>query len=337
MRAYSAREDWIHAVVGVHTGTSYLRCPLYRVQAECKASRHQAESLSHLVPVLDTGTSTTSTPDSPLGGPTPMPRTAPSSSYFDNPITRSLGDVGAIADSIIFALSPSPTTSSPSTRSRSVSTFLAWRPLAMSSSNSSLDSRGHAPTSATSTSTSGMDMDADPAHLMPTVARARGGGEWEATLSRRLAQRRGSQAQVGLSSTGASGAEGAGSGGGGGGTRDRDGTTRHRPGSRRSSNDAKRRRSLGKGKHHSVEPLFPPRPASPARDAKAKLHPKQELSKGRLSRRPGCMPDTGLGLGVGKLVSSTFKYMGTWTKGWRGAVLAAVVVGVVGLRLYFWQ
>ncbi|TXT10803.1 hypothetical protein VHUM_02308 [Vanrija humicola] len=56
-------------------------------------------------------------------------------------------------------------------RSASAATFLSWRPTA----------------DTTSPASSNYDVGGVP---MPTVARAVGGGEWEATLSRRLAQRR---------------------------------------------------------------------------------------------------------------------------------------------------
>ena len=218
-----------------------------------------------------------------------MPRTD-TSGYFDNPTPRIVGDINLIADSIIQALEasshPSISSYGETLQARSISTFLAWRPPALSSSNSSLDSQP------TSTPSGASGMDADPTHLMPTVARAQGGGEWEATLSRRLAQRRDSQVpQV-------------------------------RPGSRRSSNDNERKRRRSQGKKEGVEPLFPPRAASPAAT--------RRVNKGKGS----CGPPE-VGLGIGSLVISTFKGMGKWTRGWRGAVLAAVVVGVVGLRLYF--
>lgn len=89
-------------------------------------------------------------------------------------------------------------------RSASASTFLSWRPTA----NSTIDSLPTVPPTQTSSLTadttspasSNYDVGGVP---MPTVARAVGGGEWEATLSRRLAQRREVDASVHRSARGA--------------------------------------------------------------------------------------------------------------------------------------
>jgi hypothetical protein len=280
---------------------------------------------------------------------------ADSSSYFDNPAPRILGDVSRVADAIIYAMTASTWNESHAhnedIRSRSIATFLNWRPPALSGSDSSIDSHS---ASTPHSGASGLVMDSDPAHLMPTVARAQGGGEWEATLSRRLAQRRGShQGGVGASAEPDVSVAGAGLGNATGQGAGMDVSGNKRPVSRQSSNDTRRRRS--RGKKENVEPLFPPRPTSPpAKSGQRSLGNNGHAGAGRVGkgRSEGkgwnsCLPDAGLGLGSGsaselglgvsKLVSRTFQGMGKWTKGWRGVVVAAVVVGFVGLRLYFWQ
>ncbi|KAL1408725.1 hypothetical protein Q8F55_005538 [Vanrija albida] len=88
-------------------------------------------------------------------------------------------------------------------RTASAATFLAWRP-----GGSTIDSLPTVPPTqassltadTTSPASSNYDVGGVP---MPTVARAVGGGEWEATLSRRLAQRREVDASVHRSSRGA--------------------------------------------------------------------------------------------------------------------------------------
>lgn len=78
--------------------------------------------------------------------------------------------------------------------SASTSTFFAWRPSTRPDVSSPLTD----PSSPVSSNFEGTA-------LMPTVARAQGGGEWEATLSRRLARRRELDAAASVSSRGTRG------------------------------------------------------------------------------------------------------------------------------------
>lgn len=312
-------------------------------QLTSAVSREQADRLHHLVPVLQTPSSfasATSSPSPPttdeqthhqgLDDPTPMARfestsyvtSAPSDAVSPLPTVYSpslepllpaapVFDSHGIAQCIIRALDNNET------RTASVSRFLAWRPPSLDSSDSSLDSVGP-PASASALGASGLDAPV----LMPTVARAQGGAEWEAALSRRIAKRR----ELGVRSDGTA-SEMTGT------VASRTGTaSRRASGGASGAEPARRRRS--KGKKEAPPPLFPIRPPSP--------------SSGR--RGTGCGDTSGLGLGTGSgSVARISKMVRAFTDGvyasvmsagksgtgrWKGWVVAALVVGVVGLGVY---
>lgn len=192
--------------------------------------------------------------------------------------------------------------SSPSTLVyQSTAYFLAWRyslngPSSTATSPISVSASASAYASASSSYCFG-------GNPMPTVARAQGGGEWEANLSRRVAQRRESEGRsVGLSGLGSGRGKGS--------------TFKARP--------RRRRRSLEKAEQEKAcQSLFPKIPSSTS-----------SYSQGK---------PRGNSLGIGWLVEKTFgigvesvKGMQTWwaKKGvWKWGVVAAVVV-IGGLS--FW-
>ena len=164
---YASRNDWIHLV--------------YVLDEQ----QEVPDSLYDLVPVLDLKAqsqgsdpsdktpdeSRAATPSPRQGDPTPMPTLERKGSYFSRPLAhatssdslesglaaafiRAIGDMSSIADD-------------------SIAKFVSWR---TASAVTPLES------SVTSASSSN---GAQPP--MPTVARASGGGEWEASLSRRVA------------------------------------------------------------------------------------------------------------------------------------------------------
>ncbi|OCF37817.1 hypothetical protein I316_00041 [Kwoniella heveanensis BCC8398] len=168
---------------------------------------------------------------------------------------------------------------------------------------------------------------------MPTVARAQGGGEWEATLSRRVAQRRESVLirererarasqtfQSRASNRGAASGSGSGLGplsaagsGVGSVVRGR-GTGRKRSIERLDRKDSKDKSCL--------PPLFPTTPI-PGSDAAGPVSSS--------SRKPSISE---AGLGVQALLEKTFSGVRQWTKGWRGFVVVAAVLVAVGWGCY---
>lgn len=191
--------------------------------------------------------------------------------------------------------------SSPSTLFyQSTTSFIAWRyspsgPPSPSATPISVSASASAYASASSSYGFG-------GNPMPTVARAQGGGEWEANLSRRVAQRRESEGRsVSLSRLGSGRGKGS--------------TFKARP--------RRRRRSFEKAEQEKAcQSLFPNIPSSPSSHSQGKTRSS--------------------GFGIGWLVGKTFgigvesaKGMKTWwaTKGvWKwGVVAAIVVIGGMGL------
>ena len=171
---------------GVRAGVRYVEIHLCQGKSDSKAEKSgaddRARALKDLVPIKS---STLADLVSPIrmNDPTPMPADHPASSYFENPahstkqnqsvdaLLAMLDDLGSIEEG-------------------SSTAFLSYRPNIIKSRGSSpmsleasMTSADSGPYSGAYSSSSGMD--ARP--IMPTVARASGGGEWEAGLSRRVA------------------------------------------------------------------------------------------------------------------------------------------------------
>lgn len=110
------------------------------------------------------------TPSPPhLDDPTPMPHDQSSEYFAPHDSAPSPPDLTADHLPVLLAL----LSSGPQIHSASTSKFISWR--------------SHQLQSSYSTSPTSSSYEAGP---MPTVARAQGGAEWEATLSRRIARRR---------------------------------------------------------------------------------------------------------------------------------------------------
>ncbi|ORY35417.1 hypothetical protein BCR39DRAFT_596150 [Naematelia encephala] len=155
IQAWARREEWVHLIYAIDAESSLVK------------------SLAPIVPVLcprpmDIDAPLFTLPSqvySPhMADPTPMPHQA-SHEYFS---TRSEIETSQHVETLLNILE-----STNSIEIASIAKFLNWRP-------PSLDS---------SVSTSAASSSFEPP-LMPTVARVHGGGEWEATLSRRIAKRR---------------------------------------------------------------------------------------------------------------------------------------------------
>jgi hypothetical protein len=127
---------------------------------------------------------------------------------------------------------------------------------------------------------------------MPTVARAKGGGEWEANLSRRLAKRR--QSTSGLSPESGDGSQAQAQG---------------RDGKRRPRRSPVSKQKLPKHKDKEREACGPLFPSSVPRGSQS-----------------GATGKTSVGLGINELVEKTF---GGLRRRWRWGIVAAAAVALV--------
>jgi hypothetical protein len=127
---------------------------------------------------------------------------------------------------------------------------------------------------------------------MPTVARAQGGGEWEANLSRRLAKRR--QSASGLSPESGDGAQAQAQG---------------RDGKRRPRRSTVSKQKVPKHKDKEREACGPLFPSSAPRGSQF-----------------GATGKTSVGLGINELVEKTF---GGLRRRWRWGIVAAAAVALV--------
>ncbi|WWC63170.1 uncharacterized protein I303_105770 [Kwoniella dejecticola CBS 10117] len=152
---------------------------------------------------------------------------------------------------------------------------------------------------------------------MPTVARAQGGGEWEATLSRRVAQRRESDSirerERDRSSTSIRGSTSTTATGSGNGGKSAGGRIRRKRSSDKIKKlgDKDREMNEGGNKHPSLFPTY-----SPASRRNANL----KKGGGGVGEK---------GLGIEELMNKTFvKGVRRWTRGWRGLLVVGLVVAV---------
>ncbi|KAK4683576.1 hypothetical protein P7C73_g6667, partial [Tremellales sp. Uapishka_1] len=173
VQGYTGRSDWIHLVV-----------------SDSAANDETHSALDHLVPVstLEVASDAYSSTD-----PTPRCESETdtlSETYFSREAREEIPFLATLHEREI--------------RANSIQKFLSWR----------LDTAGpaplhqplqlpHAPSTATASPASSQF--GESLHLRPTVARASGGGEWEAGLSRRVAKRKESVGKVGRARRGSLG------------------------------------------------------------------------------------------------------------------------------------
>lgn len=317
---YAEREDWVHGWVALDDLREFAT-PIGKLVA----SAHDIAPLDtaavskviYPLPIVDIGDDVQaaaaggSAPlpaaeSAHLDEATPMPHTE-GSSYFQQPLsarpsTSPIQESEASSETAehissiqaVLAALDSPD----NLVMKSVDRFLAWRPAPLDSSDSSLGT-----TSAGTSGAAGLDREFPP---MPTVARAQGGGEWEAGLSRRIAKRR---------ETDTAAASGSG----------RTSSTKVSPTASGAAGSAPARRRRSKGNKDASastagaagtgrsgdphEPLFPPSSSAAARHRSS---------------------STTRGLGVTELLSKTFAPIKKGLQGWRGMLVFAAVVGVVG-------
>lgn len=181
----------------------------------------------------------------------------------------------------------------PEIQQASITKFLTWRPTHLRSEVDMASSQT-SQTSQTSHSSGGVE-----AAPMPTVARAQGGGEWEANLSRRIAKRRQSIPVPNETSARHVGQSGPGK-------RKSSTSTSHQT---QSSNRKKSESTFTSSPSSaSCGPLFPPIPSDPF--------------------GPGGKRPAGSGVGLGDILEKTF---GSLRKKWKwGVVAATALVFVVG-------
>lgn len=173
VRSWSSNNDWLHAAYILH-GTEPEARRLSGLIPLCASESVEGVDLLSLSSVTESGRSPTPSPHGEAD-PTPMLR-AESQSYFERDNAQPTGSsVTPDCNALRAVLKNLGAIQSASTVS-----FLDWRPpLPLESSVSSL--------AASHGSASTMESGSAP---MPLVARAQGGGEWEASLSRRVAKRR---------------------------------------------------------------------------------------------------------------------------------------------------
>ena len=187
IRDYATRNDWVHAVIVLESGEfchfgvrpelmkDDESATLLAEVAPTISSNHEAEPFYNVHNLSPSTESRAPTPSPPRLGddPTPMPSSEQADSYFAHPPKPSSDEADhqeAAIDLIIKAIDGQSTIVE-----ASINKFIAWR-------GSNVRTPLHS--SITSTTASSAGYAAQP---MPTVARASGGGEWEANLSRRLA------------------------------------------------------------------------------------------------------------------------------------------------------
>ena len=175
--SYGLKSDWVHLVV-VLDGESF---PHINIAERWLMLDRDTASLVDMVPIIcpEIPPPETSSPveraSSPLKSPHAIPDPTPRPgveglSYFPS---QSTGGNSSLISQLINTLQP-PGQVQPASTAK----FLSWR-----------QSRRDLSSHHTSTSHSHESSSCEAAP-MPTIARAQGGGEWEANLSRRLANRR---------------------------------------------------------------------------------------------------------------------------------------------------
>ncbi|WVQ99880.1 hypothetical protein IAU59_007023 [Kwoniella sp. CBS 9459] len=356
VEGYAARSDWVHMVIslsseGDEEGLDSL-VPTTRINLPdpIEISQASVEQLpdSRLAEIEPTPRPC----DEPVGSGyfAPRPYTpSPTASRDSSPsrLRHSPEGVEGIdqAIGVIYRINSNPSLAI----RRSIESFLAWRAVqpqvnvkhhaeeqGVSLANTGMPSGQRTMTSSMTSASSSYGTGGP----MPTVARAQGGGEWEATLSRRVAQRRESvlvrdrdRARAsptfqsrhaykgsGLAPLPAAGATPA---SGGSGVRGRGGVGRRRSMERLDRLD--RRDSKEKS---CLPPLFPTSPTPiPTSSAKAKAAASGPVSSSPSRKKPsGHLSEPGLGIHA--LLEKTFSGVRHWTKGWRGFVVVAVLVAV---------
>ncbi|WVR07407.1 hypothetical protein IAU60_004448 [Kwoniella sp. DSM 27419] len=309
VEGYATRSDWVHLVISL--GTDDLSCLDALVPAHSVDLANSQANSQAVTDELHGGSEPEDTdsarPSAAEVEPTPRPSNESASGYFaprsysSSPPVSPLPDAPNAMDEaieLILRYYGHPSIA----LHRSVDSFISWRsdqqqrgPLASVPHTATT----HAQRIMESSSTSASSSYAGP---MPTVARAQGGGEWEATLSRRVAQRRESETwRERDKDQGRSGGVQRGSG--------------HRVRGRRRRSLERSLDRIEKEREKDARPLFP-----------------SSSGHGHAHRSTG-----GVGLGVSKLIENTFKGMGQWrwTRGWRGVVVIAAVVVAVGTGYWF--
>ncbi|KAK6910595.1 hypothetical protein I203_104627 [Kwoniella mangroviensis CBS 8507] len=299
VEGYIGRSDWIHAVINLN--------------------EHEVNppSLEGIIPVLHSNTNTppdianndsiTSTAKTPSLRsieiePTPRPSDEASASgyfaprsYTPSPASSPglSGEFGIDMQAVsqIISILHDPT----GCMDRSIDTFLSWRSTLTHRTTDHLTSpvpslygdmtgqgQGERTMASSLTSTS------SGVGAMPTVARAQGGGEWEATLSRRVAQRRESDSSRCI--------------------RDKSigmGTSNLR----------------GKGRRkRSLEKI--PKVVEKEKDCLPPLFPRKSTSKSK------GVSDKGLGVNDMVEKTFFLRSVKKWTRGWRGLLVVGLVVAV---------
>ncbi|ODO06631.1 hypothetical protein I350_03988 [Cryptococcus amylolentus CBS 6273] len=186
---YASREDWIHGVIVLgEVGETSLDKMIPTITLSAPTA---SPELSHETPHPENHALPESTPKLTGAGLSyfALPAHEEQPEFDEESVAPSdLEHSPSISDSIPPKLSPkaevllSLFASPRNLAERSTTSFLTWRRSPYLSTPTS--SRASYPTSPSPSASSYY------AGAMPTVARAQGGGEWEATLSRRVAQRR---------------------------------------------------------------------------------------------------------------------------------------------------
>ncbi|WVF72673.1 hypothetical protein IAT40_007491 [Kwoniella sp. CBS 6097] len=371
VEGYASRSDWVHSVICMGSGdrgddadglvpTTRIALP-DSADVPLQSDTNQAEQspVSHLAEIEPTPRASDEASGPGSGYFAPRSYT-PSPSPSRSRLGAGLGIQEAIK--LLSRIHSDPS----STIKVSIDSFLIWRAAqAQARVNVKVKQRAQHPEETTGisgtpsgqrTMTSSMTSASSSYGTggpMPTVARAQGGGEWEATLSRRVAQRResvlsrdrererarasptfqsrsanraaGHSSGSGANLTPLSAAAGAGAAGTSS-LRGRGGMGRKRSIERMDRRD---RESNNKDKS-CLPPLFP---TTPAARSNSSSNPNSKpgvgpLSSSSPSSRNSKHSVSEAGLGVHALLEKTFSGVRQWTKGWRGFVVVAVLVAV---------
>jgi hypothetical protein len=177
VHSFSKSSEWVHLVVMLD-GT--LGVESISPLAPTIAKHAHVDTLFAL-PGVEESRAPTPSPPHAGGDPTPMPSSSSSKEYFSSKTVSTLSDAqDDIAGLIMRAIDNTTLVQSHSRES-----FFQWRRALIDSSS---DHISITPTESTTTSHSAHSSTSfEPRSPMPTVARAAGGGEWEANLSRRMA------------------------------------------------------------------------------------------------------------------------------------------------------
>ncbi|WWC90822.1 uncharacterized protein L201_005759 [Kwoniella dendrophila CBS 6074] len=309
IEGYIGRSDWVHSVIALEqdTGLEALEelVPLHPVDAKMPTTSEHSESSSHII-------QTPSIRPSEIE-PTPRP-SAETSGYFAprsyTPSPSSSRDASPVRPSKSVAVQQIVELLDHLAVSmgKSIDSFLSWRSKQIyyqpqTSTLFSTSPFDHMTKNGEKTMTSSLTSASSGVGAMPTVARAQGGGEWEATLSRRVAQRRESDTLRDRSLTSLRGSKTSTSSGYG-----------HRPRKRKSLDKLENSSQREFSKKDCFSPLFP-------------KHNKLNNYKSNKSASASSINEKGLGMN--ELMEKTFfKSVRKWTKGWRGLLVVGLVVAV---------